>query len=92
MAGGLLQLKYAPEVDGFNFASRIRVPTLMVNGRSDFTYPYETSQLPLFRLLGPPADQKAHATFEGGHIPLRFHDVIRTILEWFDKFLGPISV
>jgi hypothetical protein len=29
---------------------------------------YETSQLPLFRLLGPPADGKELASFEGGHI------------------------
>ena len=63
----------------------------MVNGRSDFTFPYETSQVPLFRLLGPPADRKAHVTFEGGHIPLRLHDVIRTILDWFDKYLGPVG-
>ena len=49
-----------------------------------------TSQLPLFRLLGPPADRKAHATFEGGHLPFRFNDVIRTILDWFDKYLGPV--
>ena len=28
-------------------------PTLLINGRSDFPFPYETSQKPLFRLLGP---------------------------------------
>jgi pimeloyl-ACP methyl ester carboxylesterase len=80
-----------PETEMLNFAPRIRVPTLMVNGRSDYAYPYETSQLPLFRLLGPPADRKAHATFEGGHLPFRFNDVIRTVLDWFDKYLGPVA-
>ena len=60
------------EVDPLNFASRIHVPTLMVNGRSDFQIPYQTSQLPLFRLLAVPPDRKRHALFEGGHMPSRF--------------------
>ena len=91
MGGGMLPMTSAPEIEAVNFAPRIRVPTLMVNGRSDYAYQFETSQLPLFRLLGPPADRKAHATFEGGHLPFRFNDVIRTILDWFDKYLGPVS-
>ena len=84
-------VRSSPEVDALNFAPRIRVPTLMVNGRSDFGFPYKTSQLPLFHLLGLPADRKAHVTFEGGHIPQRVHDVIRTVLDWFDKCLGPVE-
>ncbi len=92
MGGGIPPVRYPPEIEHTNFAPRIRVPTLMVNGRSDFTYQYETSQLPLFTLLGLPGDRKAHVTFEGGHIPLRVQHVIRTILDWFDKFLGPVEV
>jgi pimeloyl-ACP methyl ester carboxylesterase len=91
MGGGMVSVRVPPEMDALNFARRIRVPTLMVNGRSDFGNPYQTSQLPLFQLLGPPADRKQHATFEGGHIPLRPHDVIRTILDWFDKYLGHVG-
>ena len=91
MGGGLPPIKYPPEMEQVNFAPRIRVPTLMINGRSDFSNPYDTSQVPLFRLLGPPADRKQHSTFGGGHIPLEMHDVIRTILDWFDKYLGPVA-
>ena len=91
LGGGLLSVRLPPETEHLNFAPRIRVPTLMVNGRSDFSYPYETSQLPLFQLLGLPADRRAHVTFEGGHIPLRVHDLIRTILDWFDKYLGLVE-
>jgi eukaryotic-like serine/threonine-protein kinase len=91
MGGGILPIPSPPELDAINFAPRVRVPTLMVNGRSDFPFPYDTSQLPLFRLLGPPADRKSHVTFEGGHIPLRPHEVMRTILDWFDKYLGPVG-
>jgi cephalosporin-C deacetylase-like acetyl esterase len=92
LVGGGLALRPRPaEIDGFNFAPRVKVPTLMVNGRSDFTYPYETSQLPLFRLLTLPAEQKHHATFDGGHIPAKIHDVIKVILDWYDRFLGPVA-
>ncbi len=79
------------EVDPLNFASRIHVPTLMVNGRSDFQTPYQTSPLPLFRLLAVPPDRKRHALFEGGHMPSQIHDVMREILDWFDRFLGAVN-
>ena len=37
-----------------------RPPVLMLNGRDDFTFPVESSQEPLFHLLGtPPAEQAA---------------------------------
>ena len=50
VAGGLDE-GLPPEVDAINFAPRVRVPVLMVNGRYDFTAPYETSQVPAL----PPA-------------------------------------
>jgi hypothetical protein len=36
--------KKLPEVDEINFAPRVKVPTLMVNGRCDHFFPLETSQ------------------------------------------------
>jgi len=78
-----------PEYDLLNFAPRIKVPTLMVNGRDDFAFPLETSQRPLFRLLG--TEQKHHAIFEGGHIPLLLHPMIKEILDWLDRHLGPVK-
>jgi eukaryotic-like serine/threonine-protein kinase len=89
--GGLVGVVFPPETDPFNFAPRVRVPTLMVNGRADFAYPIETSQRPLFRLLGAPAEHKRHVLFEGGHIPVRIHDYIKEILDWFDRYLGPVT-
>ena len=41
-------------------------------------------------LLGPPPDQKRFALFEGGHIP-RLQDIIREMLDWLDKYLGPVT-
>jgi len=91
MGVGLAAVKYPPEMEQLNFAPRVHVPTLVMNGRSDFTLPYEQSQVPLFRLLGPPDDRKQHTTFAGGHIPMELHSVIRTILDWFEKYLGPVA-
>ena len=44
-----------PELDALNYAPRVRIPTLMLNGRYDFEVPFETAQRPLFALLGTPA-------------------------------------
>jgi predicted Ser/Thr protein kinase len=92
MGGGLENYSYPAEIDPLNFAPRVRVPTIMVNGREDFAYPLLTSQEPLFRLLGTRPEDKQHAVLSGGHIPVRMHDVIRVILDWFDRYLGPVTV
>ena len=63
----------------------------MVNGRDDFAFPLETAQRPLFRLLGPDLQHKRHAIFDGGHIPLLLHSMIKEILDWFDRYLGPVK-
>jgi eukaryotic-like serine/threonine-protein kinase len=50
IVGGFYLQHSAPEVDAFNFAPRVKVPVLLLNGRFDFFYPIDTSQLPMFRL------------------------------------------
>jgi dienelactone hydrolase len=81
-----------PEVDPLNFAPRIRVPTLMLNGRDDVLFPVETSQKPLFDILTLPALDKQHVLLDGSHTPLRFQEVIRESLAWLDKYLGPVDI
>lgn len=90
LAGGL-EPGFPPEVDPANFAPRVKQPVLMVNGREDFASPYATSQLPLFRLLGTPTSDKRHVVLEGGHIPPQPQLVYREILDWLDKYLGPVQ-
>jgi formylglycine-generating enzyme required for sulfatase activity/dienelactone hydrolase len=52
-SGGLFDRRETlPETDPINFAPRVRVPLLMLNGRDDFIHRYETSQLPLFDAWG----------------------------------------
>jgi formylglycine-generating enzyme required for sulfatase activity/tRNA A-37 threonylcarbamoyl transferase component Bud32/pimeloyl-ACP methyl ester carboxylesterase len=74
-----------PEVDPINFLPRITVPTLMLNGRYDFFFPIESSQVPMFRLLGTPADHKRHVVEDGSHFVPRTR-LIRETLAWLDKY------
>jgi pimeloyl-ACP methyl ester carboxylesterase len=78
--GGFFFQKGRPEVDQINFAPRVMIPTLMLNGRYDSIFPIETSQLPMFRLLGTPKEHKRYAIFETGHGISR-NDLIRETLD-----------
>ena len=79
LAGGGVYLgKKLP--DEINFAPRVAVPVLMINGRYDFWFPLEASQNPMFRLLGAPEKDKRHAVFGTGHMPS--HDqLIKEVLD-----------
>ena len=91
LSGGLRRLGYPPEVEPLNFVPRIKVPVLLLAGRNDFIFPVETSQAPMFNLLGTPAEHKKHVVFEGaGHVPPRI-EVIRETLDWLDRYLGPVG-
>jgi len=63
---------------------------LMLSGRYDEYFPVETSQVPMFRWLGTPAGQKRHVIYEPGHFVPR-DQLIRETLDWYDRYLGPVS-
>jgi dienelactone hydrolase len=91
LAGGLYREVASPEIEPLNFLPRIRVPALLLAGRNDFYYPVETSQVPLFNLLGTPAEHKRHVVFEdAGHVPPRI-EVIRETLDWLNRYLGLVG-
>jgi pimeloyl-ACP methyl ester carboxylesterase len=90
IAGGFYFQPTSPEVDQINFAPRVTIPTIMLNGRYEFFYPLESSQLPMFRLLGTQAEHKRHVLFEAGHVPPR-DQLTREALAWLDKYLGPVN-
>ena len=73
-----------PEIDGLNYASRVKVPVLMMNGRHDAIFPYETSQQPLLRLLATPPDQKRHLVFPGALLVRLDQRVDQEGLDWLD--------
>jgi len=80
----------AADVDAVNFAPHVQVPVLMLNGRDDFIYPLQASQIPLFHLLGSPANDKRHVLFDKGHMGSRQQNVKET-LAWFDRYLGAVA-
>jgi len=81
-----------PELYGLNYAPRVHVPVLMMNGRDDFVYPQSTHQIPLFEALGTEEPDKVFKSYDGGHANfLTRRDVMGAILDWFDKYLGPVQ-
>lgn len=89
--GGLPFGARSPEVDEMNFAPHVGIPTLMVNGRHDFIFPPETSQAPLFRLLGAPEKDKRHVILDTAHNVFQLRgQTVREILDWLDRYLGPV--
>jgi dienelactone hydrolase len=88
LSGGIPAMRLRPEIHPALFAPRAKAPTLMINGELDFLLPYETSQRPLFDLLGSPV--KRHARLEGGHIPSNPHEMVREVLDWLDAHLGAV--
>jgi hypothetical protein len=82
---GLLFQRALPEVDQINYVGQVRQPTLMVNGEFDFFFPLETSQKPLFELLGAPEDRKRYVVYPGSHSVPR-GELVRELLEWLDRW------
>ncbi|HEY1418410.1 MAG TPA: hypothetical protein VGF41_10905 [Myxococcaceae bacterium] len=62
----------------------------MLNGRYDDNFPYETSQIPMFRLLGTPPDQKQNRVYESGHL-VPPSEMNRETLAWYDRYFGPVD-
>jgi serine/threonine protein kinase/dienelactone hydrolase len=78
--------------DQADFAPRLKIPMLMVNGRFDFTFSYEKSQLPLFRALGTPAADKEHVVLDTPHdVRARRSQLVPAVLGWLDKYLGRVQ-
>jgi eukaryotic-like serine/threonine-protein kinase len=88
-SGGLAGGRSLPEVDQINYVTRVTIPVLMLNGRFDAIEPVESSQLPMFRLLGTPAEHKRHVIYEAAHGDYPENAYIKEVLDWLDKYLGP---
>jgi formylglycine-generating enzyme required for sulfatase activity/dienelactone hydrolase/tRNA A-37 threonylcarbamoyl transferase component Bud32 len=87
---GLKLVRSLPEADPFNYASRVKIPVLMLNGRYDYFFPVETSQIPLYRLLGSPPEAKRHVLYDGSHFVPRVV-LVREVVDWLDRWLGPVE-
>jgi len=91
LAGGIDQRQLPrPEADPINYVTRVKTPTLMLNGKYDTLLPLETSSKPMFELLGTPAAHKQQKVYETDHIPPR-NEFIKETLAWLDRYLGPVE-
>jgi eukaryotic-like serine/threonine-protein kinase len=88
--GGPYIQRALPEADAINFAPRVSVPVLELDGQFDYSCPVETAQVPFFNLLGVPGTPKRRIPFDTGHnIPRA--ELIRQSLDWFDRYIGGIQ-
>ena len=78
--------------DQADFAPRLKKPVLMVNGRYDYVFSLGRAQLPLFQMLGAPADDKRHVVLDTPHdVTERRPQLIQNVLGWLDKYLGRVD-
>jgi len=92
LAGGFdfINPRPRPEANDINYVTRVKTPTLMINGRYDSFFKYDTSIKPMFDLLGTPYEHKELKLYETDHIPPR-NEFIKETLAWLDRYLGPIK-
>jgi predicted esterase len=90
VSGGIPPQIYPPALDPLNYASRITMPVLMINGRYDAGFTVEGNQKPLYRLLGTPPADKRHVILEYGHGSPPRGETLSETLAWYDKYLGPV--
>jgi len=88
--GGLQGHEEQPEAQPLNYVSRVNVPTLMLNGKYDMTFPIETTVRPAFDVLGVSESDKRLVILDTDHyVPKR--DLIEHSLDWLDNYLGLVK-
>jgi len=82
--------KALPEADQINYLPRVKVPVLMLNGRYDMTFQFESEVKPYFDFLGTPEKDKVLKVYESDHwVPK--NEMIRETLGWLEKYFGPVN-
>lgn len=87
---GICFQRTLPEVDAVHYLPRVTQPTLMLNGELDFFFPAESSQIPMFELLGTPPEHKRRITYPRGHTVPKV-DLIKETLAWLERYLGAVE-
>ncbi len=89
--GGLFLDPPPPGGDQADFAPRIKIPVLMVNGRYDFSFSLERAQNPLFNMLGTPPENKRHVVLDTPHdVTQQRPQLVKAVLDWLDLYLGRV--
>jgi len=90
--GGFFMGKPPAGGDQADFAPRLKIPVLMVNGKYDYTFSVENAQNPLFKMLGTPDADKRHVLLDTPHDVTEDRVHLRgAVLDWLDKYLGRVS-
>jgi serine/threonine protein kinase/dienelactone hydrolase len=80
-----------PGSDQADFAPRLKIPVLMVNGRYDFTFSLDKAQNPMFEMLGTPPDKKQHLVLDTPHdVTEQRPQLVKAVLDWLDEYLGRV--
>jgi dienelactone hydrolase len=90
LAAGMFAGRSRPEVNEVNYVTRVKIPTLILNGKYDTIFPVETSAKPMFDLLGTRAQDKQLKLYETDHLPPR-NEFIKETLGWLDRYFGPVQ-
>ena len=82
--GGISLDDVREEIQPEKYAARIKTPTLLLNGRYDYFFPYETSQLPLYNLMDLDKNNKRHVVVEYAHY-VPYHIVAEETINWINR-------
>jgi dienelactone hydrolase len=90
--GGFFMGKPPAGGDQADFAPRLKIPVLMVNGKYDYTFSVDNAQNPLFKMLATPDADKRHVVLDTPHDVTEDRVHLRAaVLDWLDKYLGRVS-
>ncbi len=90
--GGYFLFPPTPGNDQADFAPRLKMPVLMVNGRYDYAFSLDRAQNPLFAMLGTPAADKRHLVLDTPHdVTEQRPQLVKAVLDWLDLYLGRVN-
>ena len=79
-----------PEASKINYVTRVKIPTLMLNGRYDSLHDIREDVEPMFHLLGTRVEHKRLILYGTDHLPPRT-EYVKETLAWLDRHLGPVQ-
>ncbi len=90
--GGYFLFPPTPGNDQADFAPRLKIPVLMVNGRYDYSFSLDRAQNPLFAMLGTPTGDKRHVVLDTPHdVTEQRPQLVKAVLDWLDHYLGRVN-
>jgi serine/threonine protein kinase/pimeloyl-ACP methyl ester carboxylesterase len=87
ITGGLVR-SVLPELDPFNYVTRVHSPVLMLVGQNDTLLPLQSAQNPMCELLGTPKEDKKLVSYDVPGHNVRWDDAEKETLSWLDKYFG----